>query len=208
MADSRGTKTLTITGLGDLEKGLARLSAYAEKDVIQNACKKAAQVVADDAKELVPERTGRLKRAIRVRLGHIYRGTISALAGVGKKWFAGDTFYGAFQEFGWKAGKRRSRSVELWSRFIDRRARELWKQFKTAGSASKNRVLRARQRSLMVTQAMLDERAGKIKFQPPKPRRQIPGEHYMEYAFDEKGHEAMKVLLEEIRAGLERETKK
>lgn len=136
-------KTIETSGMDELTNQMAKLEAYAQKDVIQKACKKSAKIVADEAKELAPEKSGQIKRAIRVRLGRIKRGGFSALAAMGRKWFTGEEFYGGFQEFGWKTGKR--------------------------GSSN---------------------------------RKQIPGEHYMEHAFEEKGQEALDTLLVEIKDGM------
>jgi HK97 gp10 family phage protein len=149
-------KTLEVTGLDELQAQLNKLEAYAYKSVLKDACKKAAAVVADEARSLAPEKTGRLKRAIKVRMGRTgNKSSVSALATVGKKWFAGDEFYGAFQEFGWKAGPRKGNKVK--------------------GDKDSDK------------------------------RTQQPGEHFMENAFDSKGQEALDTLLNEIKAGLDRE---
>lgn len=145
---------MEVKGLDEIQSRLSGLSAYAERDVVKNALKKAANVVATAARELVPEKTGALKRAIRVRMGRAKaKGSISVIAAVGRQWFVGDQFYGAFQEFGWRAGKRKG-------------ARE------------------------------------------QDTRKQIPGEHFMQYAFDETAAQAMAALKSELIAGIEREATK
>lgn len=137
-----------INGFEELNKRLEQLEAYAYKDVIGKACKKGAEIHLNEAKTLVPERTGATKRAMRVRAGRSKSG-FTYYSAVGKRWFQGDEFYGAFQEFGWKHGGRLGR---------------------------KN----------------------------PK-KKVIPGEHYMEYAFQSIKNQALKTMLDEIRNGLIRE---
>lgn len=137
---------LTVEGFKSLEEGLARLTAWQEKSVLKDATKQAAQLIVDEALTLVPVRSGKLKRAIKVRAGKSGPGGVAFLAAYGKKNFLGDEFYGAFQEFGWKTGKR----------------------------GSKN-------------------------------RKQIKGEHFLEYAFEEKKQEALSIMLAAMRDGIEKE---
>lgn len=200
---SRTHKTLSIDGMDELTAALSRLEAFAEKDVIKKACRAGAKVVADAAKELAPEKTGRLKNAIRVRMGRVKRGSVSALAAVGKRWFAGDEFYGAFQEFGWKSG-RRSRSAEAIARRITRGLRQQARGFRKtgAGLARKGTEKRDQQERYFA-----EEGRRRAAAMGSDGRKQIPGEHFMEHAFEEKGQQALNAMTETLRAGLEQEAK-
>jgi hypothetical protein len=102
------TQGLDVSGLDGFAKRLEALSAYAEGATLKAGAKAVAQAIADRARELAPAASGRLRAAIRVRAGRSGQGSFSFLASVGAKNFAGDQYYGAFQEFGWKSGSRKA----------------------------------------------------------------------------------------------------
>ena len=99
----------------------ARLKALGPKlarKVIRQALRNGAKIINAEAvanvdKDNAPEwqDTGNLKRAIRVRAGKRRRGYITVKSTVGKAWFKGETFYGAFREWGHKIGKRASNEM-------------------------------------------------------------------------------------------------
>ena len=62
------------------------------------------------------------------------RKSIGTLTQLGAGFFKGDTFYGAFQELGWKAGKRNRRKV-LGLHFMQRAARQVGRK---AGAVATN----------------------------------------------------------------------
>lgn len=146
---TRGTPVIDVQGMAQLQAGFEALEAFAQSDVVYEALEAGADLVREEALQLVPEDTGALAKAIRSRRGKKGPGFMSVIAGPGKRWFAGDTFYAGFQEFGWKTGKR--------------------------GSAN---------------------------------RKEIPGEHFMEHAFEARAAEATAAILNELRAGIEGETAK
>jgi HK97 gp10 family phage protein len=99
-----------------------------------------------------PRTPGALRNAIKVRAARKNdKGTVAIFVGPGKKWFVGDQFYAAFQEFGWKAGARSSS--------------------KGGPGFGKD--------------AHLNDR-----------RRKIPGEHYVEYAFEELADAAVASIVD------------
>lgn len=57
---------LKINGLSDLDKAMDNLSKSVSRNVMRTALKKAAQPMADKAKELVPVKTGTLRDSIKV----------------------------------------------------------------------------------------------------------------------------------------------
>jgi HK97 gp10 family phage protein len=194
-------KTLEIQGLEELEKGLSKLEAYVYKDVIKKALTAAAELIAEGARRLVPVKTGALRNAIRVRAGRSSNGSFSVLAAVGKRWFVGDQFYGAFQEFGWKSGSRQSDQAAVSKRIARQLQREsrAARDGKGSGLAPKGSAFRARQEAYFQREGQ--RRAAKSV------RRQIPGEHFMEYAFNERKSQAMNLILNGIKEGLDRELK-
>jgi HK97 gp10 family phage protein len=102
------SETFDLSGFDELTKGFERLEAWAHGDILKQSAQAAAQTLADGAKRHAPVKSGRLLNAIKVRAGKARKGSFSFLASVGKKWFVGDEFYGAFQEFGFYRGKRKS----------------------------------------------------------------------------------------------------
>lgn len=201
------TTVMNVTGMEQVLAGLSRLEAWAQGDALKTGLTAAAEVVAEEARRLVPVKTGRLRGAIRIRPGRKGPGSVSMLASVGKRWFVGNEFYGAFQEFGWKSGKR---GQDTLGPQIRRRFRELMSQSRAArvlgagrGLAAKGTPFRKRQEEFFWRQANRDLAGAKRR-----PRRQIPGEHYMEYAFEEKKQNAMGVIVTYAMSGIENELRK
>ena len=88
-----------IDGLSELDKALKQLPARVEKNVMRGTIRAAAMVVRNQAKQLVPVKTGNLKRSLRVS-GKSKGNRISAeiIAGGGKK----NVYYAHMVEFGTK----------------------------------------------------------------------------------------------------------
>ena len=97
---------IKIEGAKELEKKLRELGAKAEKKVYRQALRAGAKVVQAAAKAKIPVDTGTLRQNIKVRGGKRSRGVISVNCVVGDGWYQGETFYGAFLEFGHFLGKR------------------------------------------------------------------------------------------------------
>jgi HK97 gp10 family phage protein len=102
--------TFTLEGDKELSEMLRKLTKAEFKSAVQTGAKKAMSPVQKTARSLAPKRTGKLKRAIRVRVLKRSRVRVGARVTVGHhdNMFKGRTFYAAFQEYGWKAGKRAS----------------------------------------------------------------------------------------------------
>ena len=100
--DLRGDKEL-ITVLESLTK-----SEF--KHAMQFAAKKSLAPVKKLAQGIAPKKTGKLRRAVRIRVLKRSRVRVGARVVVGSNdsMFRGRTFYAAFQEYGWKTGKRAS----------------------------------------------------------------------------------------------------
>lgn len=104
--------TLKITGLSAIARKLATLEPRIARKAQRTALREAARPIQKKAIENAPRLSGRLASAIKIRAGKRQRGKkqISIDVVVGKKWFKGDEFYAAFQEFGWKSGRRKGGS--------------------------------------------------------------------------------------------------
>jgi HK97 gp10 family phage protein len=99
-----------LVGSGVIAEHLRGLSSNETKIVIQNACKEALKPAQQTARAMAPRRTGRLRQSIRIRVLKRSRKRVGARITTNQSdnQFTGKTFYGAFQEFGWKTGKRGS----------------------------------------------------------------------------------------------------
>ena len=99
-----------VTGNRDIDRRFQTLPRRVQRKVLRSATRKAAKPVLETAKTLVRMgETRKLKRSLKIRAMKRSRrrpDTVGVRVMTGKEFFQGETFYGAFQEFGWKAGKR------------------------------------------------------------------------------------------------------
>ena len=102
--------TMSLQGDKELVDKLKSLTKSEFKSATQTGAKKSLDPVRKTAQAIAPKKTGRLKRAIRVRVLKRSRVRVGARVTVGThdNMFKGRTFYAAFQEYGWKTGKRAS----------------------------------------------------------------------------------------------------
>lgn len=107
MADS---VIIDLQGEKGLIKALSELKKTGQKSAVTRAMRKAAKPIQKAAQQQAPKRTGQLRKSIKVRSMRRSRVRfgIRVVTSPGKNLFTGKTFYGAFQEFGWKTGKRGS----------------------------------------------------------------------------------------------------
>jgi HK97 gp10 family phage protein len=95
-----------IEGLDETRKALEELGPKAEKRVIRQGLRIGAKVVLEAARGEAPERSGVLKRNIKIRSGRGSKGKIVLTVGVADKDFKGPTFYAGFVLFGSFVGSR------------------------------------------------------------------------------------------------------
>lgn len=104
--------TVKVTGDKETIAKLDALDKKLRRKVVTKALRAGAKVIQQRAKANAPRRSGLMASKIKVRASKYIgnrrkkRGEIAINAQIGKGDFKGDTFYGAFQEFGWKSGKR------------------------------------------------------------------------------------------------------
>lgn len=114
------------TDAKELTKGLLSLPMKVRKKVMRPALKAGAKVVLPTALANAPVgKTRRLISSIRIKpaaKASVLRKGIVAMSietGKGAPGFTGEGFYGAFQEFGWRSGKRIGR-YDRWTVRNDR----------------------------------------------------------------------------------------
>jgi HK97 gp10 family phage protein len=99
--------TLDKKQLAAVRRMLALLPKRIRNKVLRQELRKAAKALVAPSKAATPVRTGKLRKSVKVRAAKVKRG-VGVNVGYSDKNFVGDTFYGAFLEFGWKIGKRQS----------------------------------------------------------------------------------------------------
>jgi HK97 gp10 family phage protein len=143
------TESIRLEGAKDLQRRLKSLPAKVAGKVTRQALRAGAKIFQAQAASNAPVRKGLLSRSIKVRAAKRSRGRVGIVVQTSQGFFKGATFYGAFQEFGWRVGRR----------------------------------------ALGAT------------------RRLVPGKHFIKSAFDSRKAEALQVVTEQLRAGIEREAK-
>jgi HK97 gp10 family phage protein len=102
--------TYSLQGDKELAAKLSTLTKSEFKSAVQFGAKKAMAPAQQTARSVAPKNTGKLRRAIRVRVLKRSRKRVGARVTIGahESMFKGRTFYAAFQEYGWRTGKRAS----------------------------------------------------------------------------------------------------
>ena len=99
---------IALTGADELRRNLATLEPRVAKKVIRRALRAGSKIILDRAKATSPVLTGALRNSLRVRAMTRMRKSVLGMKVVtGKGFFTGETFYGAFVEFGHKIGSRK-----------------------------------------------------------------------------------------------------
>jgi len=101
------TNTVKLEGADQLRKKLLDLDKKVARKISSQALRAGAKIVLERARQLVPVKSGTLKRSLKVRAGKRKGGRISFVVQTKAGDYRGETFYGSFLEFGHKVGKRR-----------------------------------------------------------------------------------------------------
>jgi HK97 gp10 family phage protein len=91
-----------------IDKKLKKLEKRTAKKVVTKELRNTAKVFQKESKTLAPVEKGDLKKSIKVKAMKRKKGRIGVNAIISEGDFKGDQYYGSFQEFGWKPGKRGS----------------------------------------------------------------------------------------------------
>lgn len=92
--------------IADVTRRLNELEPKVRKKIIRQAMRPAMKMIRQDAIARAPRKTGQLRKSIKVRAFKRSRTKIGVSVTTAKGWFKGEAFYGGFQEWGWKQGKR------------------------------------------------------------------------------------------------------
>ncbi len=101
---------VVLTGSDELNRKLASLTNAQAREAIRKAARPALKPCLQTARRVAPKASGRLRRSIKVRSIARSRTRIGAkvTTSASDSLYSGETFYGGFQEWGWRSGKRTS----------------------------------------------------------------------------------------------------
>jgi HK97 gp10 family phage protein len=92
----------TITGIKEIDRALQELEKNVAKKVIRQAMRKAMKPVKQQVEANAPRVTGKLAGNVKIKAIKKSRTKIGIRVQIGAKEFTGETFYGAFLEYGTK----------------------------------------------------------------------------------------------------------
>jgi HK97 gp10 family phage protein len=185
--------TMVLTGDLELNKKLAALTDKQAKEAIRKAARPALQGTLATARSLAPKRTGALGQSIRIRAITRSRTRVGArvTTNSSSSLFRGRTFYGAFQEYGWKTGSRKNQLEQA----TRRNAKAIRAESRAAGGLSKvGTEFRARQERYFRNEGARRALSGKIPV-----RKQIAGREFMKQAAQKTRTSALTQYRESIR---------
>ena len=108
---TRKRVSFTLTGDAELNRALAAIKEKTAKDFVRKASREVLKQHVWAFATATPRRSGALSRDIKVRAVTRSRTKVGARITTGAGGlFRGKTFYGGFQEWGWKTGSRKSTS--------------------------------------------------------------------------------------------------
>ena len=100
-AGSAISGSVELRGAKELNDILEQLPAALAKGILRKAMREAARPILKRAKENCPVDSGELRRSLKIRaIKRNSAGRVGVVVSTDKGFFKGDTFYGAFLEFG------------------------------------------------------------------------------------------------------------
>lgn len=192
---------LQIRGFDELDRKLKTLDKKVQKKVLRSSVKEAMTIVLHAARSAAPVLTGLLVSTLRVvAKSSRRRGTVSAVVRTKDGDFKGDTFYGAFIEFGHKIGRRGSEAAAV-AKSIANQLRKASRAVRTAtggkgGLAKKGSALRERQEAFFA-------REGSRQTAGITGRREVAPNPFMRNSLDNNKDRVIAKLGQSLGAGIE-----
>lgn len=155
---------IRVDGLKELEEALAELSPKVMQEVEKTTLREIAKPVLADVKSNAPKgATLRLSESFKIRAMRRKKGRVGVQIITSKGWFQGETFYAAFQEFGWRVGKRKTVHRREAKETFDKRRQIPGKHFveKAYDAARPNYVARFREKLPLVIERVTKRLARK-----------------------------------------------
>jgi HK97 gp10 family phage protein len=188
---------INLTGLTELVSALKQLPERVEKKVVSFALREAAKPLLKAARKLVPVKSGLLKKSIKIRAFKKKRPGIVGFSVGGSivNFPQGEAFYGFWQEYGWRVGKRPWRSHTSLKSLETRLAE--WEGILERQRLSRKKRLQVVRFVKGFKQSIRERRNDK--------RRQIPGKFFIKRAYDAHKHITADTMAKLIVKGMERE---
>jgi HK97 gp10 family phage protein len=185
---------INLEGDRVLAAKLRGLTDSQAKKAILGACRESIKVIQAEARTLAPSRTGALRRSIKVRAISRSRKRIGVrvTTSATDNLYSGKTFYGAFQEFGWKTGSRKNEQSRV-AKQIEKRLRLESRKAGGLASFKKDSKRRTMQENFFRGEGMRQASAAAKQV-----RRQIAGKHFMKRAADSKKDSALEIFRVKI----------
>ena len=197
MSRRRGKRTagggvsgaVSLRGFAEFEKKLRALPGKVARKVVRQALREGAKIIQAEAKARVPVDSGKLKKSIKVRAAKSRKkGTAAVVVQTGQGDFKGETFYGAFLEYGHKLGARRSSAT---TKDLRKQAADLRQYRKTTGD-----------KRWESTEKSLRDRAKRSYADDQSGRTDVPPRPYMRPAFDSKKEAAERTIAAKLAQGI------
>jgi hypothetical protein len=106
------TAQLNARQVDKINRILLTLPKSIRNKILRQELRKFGKELVAPSKAATPVRSGKLRKSVKVRAQKRTRSSVGVVVGYSEKPFAGDTFYGAFLEWGWRIGKRPSRAAK------------------------------------------------------------------------------------------------
>lgn len=183
---------VVLTGSDEINRKLEMLTNQQAKEAIRKAARAALRPTQAMARALAPKKSGKLSRSIRIRSIRRSRKVVGARVTTSSRdnQFSGKTFYGAFQEWGWKTGARK----HALDRTARRMARQLRSESRRAGGLSRRGTdFRNRQEAYFTR-----EGGRRALLAKQTARRKIDGRRYLKNAAIRTRAQAMQLYAEGI----------
>jgi HK97 gp10 family phage protein len=103
------TGTVKLIGGEELRRKLLTIDKKVAKQISSQALRAGAKVMLDATRRITPVISGTLKRSLKVRAGKRKKDRVSFQVQTRDGDYKGETFYGAFVNFGHRVGKRKAR---------------------------------------------------------------------------------------------------
>ena len=180
-----------FVGCGALAARLEGLTNAEAKRAIGSACREALKPMLADARSNAPSKTGNLKRSMRIKTIRSRKkiGARITMSGSSNE-YSGKTFYGAFQEFGFKTGSRKGRAQV--AKAIAKRLRttsRLARDGTGKGLAKKGSEFRAKQ------EAYFEREGNRLSAShKPKARRQIAPKSFLKKAAQSRSSDCIDIF--------------
>lgn len=97
-----------LKGADEMIAALEKIETNIARKHTRTALRAGAKVIQKQCQADAPTKTGRTRRAIKVRAGKRMKDAIRMLVTIGQGMFQGVTFYAGFIEYGWKWSRKRN----------------------------------------------------------------------------------------------------